>query len=76
MTGGMSAPPELDARLAATVRKLAAENPSDDARRAHQGGFYTKGDFFEMQHLDEYLYASGKRLTDADTVQTVRGLLR
>ncbi len=23
--------------------------------------------FFEMQHLDEYLHASGKRLTDADT---------
>lgn len=41
----------LSARLAQTVRRLAAEHPSDDAHRAHQGGFYTKGDFFEMEAL-------------------------
>lgn len=42
-------PPALNDTLAGTVRKLAADNPSDDAHRAHQGGFYTKGDFFEME---------------------------
>ena len=41
----------LNATLAATVGKLAAESPSDDAHRAHQGGFYTKGDFFDMEQL-------------------------
>lgn len=43
--------PELDAKLAATVRGLAEGSTSDDAHRAHQGGFYTKGDFFERQDL-------------------------
>lgn len=41
----------LNATLASTVGKLAAETPSDDAKRAHQGGFYTKGDFFDMEQL-------------------------
>jgi|GEM_PF-1625131 len=41
----------LNAQLAKSVRDLAAANPSDDAHRAHQGGFYTKGDFFDMPHL-------------------------
>lgn len=41
----------LNEALAGTVRKLAAENTSDDAHRAHQGGFYTRGDFFDMQDL-------------------------
>ena len=44
-------PPELNETLAGTIRKLAAENPSDDAQRAHQGGFYTKGEFFDQTEL-------------------------
>jgi uncharacterized protein (TIGR02466 family) len=41
----------MNAALAQSVRRLAAEGPSDDAHRAHQGGYYTKGDFFEMTDL-------------------------
>ncbi len=41
----------LNETLHATLRKLASEGPSDDAHRAHQGGFYTKGDFFEAADL-------------------------
>jgi uncharacterized protein (TIGR02466 family) len=43
--------PELNATIAATIRGLEARHESDDAHRAHQGGFYTKGDFFEKQDL-------------------------
>lgn len=42
---------EMNAELAQTVRGLATDQPSDDAHRAHQGGFYTKGDFFELETL-------------------------
>jgi hypothetical protein len=37
----------LNRILAGTVRGLALSNPSDDYKRAHQGGFYTAGTLFE-----------------------------
>ncbi|MGZ0188599.1 MAG: putative 2OG-Fe(II) oxygenase [Alphaproteobacteria bacterium] len=46
-----AAPDSLNVTLAETVRRLSEGATSDDAHQAHQGGFYTKGDFFEMQHL-------------------------
>ena len=34
--------PEMNRKLADTIRKMSADNTSDDAHRAHQGGFYTR----------------------------------
>ena len=42
---------EMNRKLADTIRKMSADNTSDDAHRAHQGGFYTKGDFFDNDTL-------------------------
>jgi len=38
----------LNQTLASTVRTLAQENPSDDGKRSHQGGFYTPLDLLEQ----------------------------
>lgn len=40
-------PAALNATLAATIRELAANNPSHDAFRAHRGGYYSPGTFFD-----------------------------
>lgn len=37
---------ELNGRLAASIRSMAASTPSDDEHRAHRGGFYSRGGFF------------------------------
>jgi len=42
-----AAPTALNETLTATIRALAASQPSDDAFRAHRGGFYSPGTFFE-----------------------------
>lgn len=39
---------KLNTTLTATVRKLEAENESSDIGRAHRGGFYSDGTFFDM----------------------------
>ncbi len=39
---------DLTRQLAAGIRELAATEASDDLKRAHQGGFYTKGGLFNM----------------------------
>lgn len=62
--------PALNDALAAIVRKLAAENPSDDAHRAHQGGFYTKGDFFD--NADEPAIKEMRQIAAKGVVDYIR----
>jgi uncharacterized protein (TIGR02466 family) len=40
---------ELNSELATLIRKRAASEVSDDAFRAHQGGYYSDGEFFKNQ---------------------------
>lgn len=42
-----AAEPTLNATLADTIRTLAANNKSDDSFRAHRGGYYSPGTFFD-----------------------------
>ena len=39
---------ELNETLVSTIRKLEAENESHDINRAHRGGYYSDGTFFDM----------------------------
>ncbi len=40
-------PADLNARLTRTIRDMAANTPSDDLLRAHQGGYYSDVTFFQ-----------------------------